>query len=497
MQLGQKVISATIVLSCLTALGRALELLGVLIVARLISPDAFGIVAAALVVMQLTASLTELNISNALIQKSDLKEEDVHTSFTFSVVRGTLITLIMLALAYPVSNLLNQPRIALVIAALGVPHLVLSLASPNTVHYSRRVEPAKPAITVFLGRLIGFLATLSIALTTKSYWAIPIGLLVSNTIIVITSYLIAPYEPKLSLKSARWLFSYAGWMNLLSMTIAGRGQADRFYIGSSLGATVLGVYTLATSIASQLLWATAAPIMNALFAGLSSVQKDTIRLRRGFIRAQQLLVALMMPVGIGLALVAEPLVLVILGPEWQMAARIIAIIAPVTALEMMSVGAQALGLALGQPKQLFLRSLISFVALLPCLVIGVWGLGITGAAWARAFSIFVMIYLYLSLVHRLIDLSVWAQIKSCYRSLLSSAAMVLTVYPLGVYLNSVMPQMNSLLTLTLMVTAGSFTYIFAHLVLWFLSSKPEGPEALIYDLTQKIWNSRKKSNKAL
>ncbi len=485
--LRRKVISATIALSGFMALGRGLELVGTLIVARLVAPEAFGIVAAALIVMQLTASLTELNIYDALIQKLDIMRVDYDTAFTFSVLRGLIISLTMLIAAYPVALVFGEMEIVPVIAALSLAQLVLSLRSLKLAEYARRVEPAMPALVSFFGKLVGFVTTVTLAYATGSYWAIVYGLIVGNVIDTVLSYVIAPYFPRFSMKSARWLFSFTGWMNLFAITGAGIAQFDRFYLGTRLGEAVLGIYTLATSVASQVVWSLAAPIMNALFAGLSSIKDQPERLKSGYLLGQGVIVAIMMPIGAGLAIISAPLVQLVLGPDWMLAVPIISIVAPATAFHMMSVGAHALALALGEPKQLFLRNLIGLGVSIPLVIIGILIAGPIGAAWARAATILVIVFLNLQLAKTLLGLDVHRQFANCARSFASCAVMIGVVYG-AVESNLIVSASEpSWIEIAALVILGGVAYTATHAMMWFLAGCPDGIERIVTKAARRVF----------
>ena len=473
----RKVISATIAMSVFQGLGRGLDLLGTLVVARLISPEAFGIVAAAMIVLQIVSSLTQLNILDALVQRENITKDDYHTAFTFSLMRGIIIVLLMVAVAHPFALSLGDPEIAPVVAAFGLVPFAQSLKSPRLADYNRRVEPLIPVSTDFAGRLIGFLTMLGMALITGSYWAIVVGLFVGAMIGTVLSYFVAPYLPALSLKKARWLIGFAGWMNLFAVTNAMLGQFDRYFIGARFGAQLLGIYTVASSIAGQLLWSLAAPIMNSLFAGLSNVKSDPVRLRRAYLLAQHVIVAMMMPIGVGLALVAEPAIRLLMGPDWLSAAPLISILATATAFQMMTVGTQALSMALGRTQPLFNRNLITLAFNLPAIVAATLLAGATGAATARALTIALLVVLNMGLVKRLISVGFVEQIRTCQRTLLSSLVMVGVVL-LMMAQGVVAPDRPDLTGLAITIMAGGLTYTVTHFALWLMAGCPDGIEAI-------------------
>ena len=476
----KKVISATITLSLFQGLGRGLDLLGTLVVARFIAPEAFGVVAAALIVLQLSQSLTELNITDALVQRDDITRADYDTAFTISVGRGLLITAIMSAIAGPLAASMGNSYIAPVVICLSFAPLLQSLRSPKEAEYLRNVKPLLPAAVGFTGRAVGFLVMLGVVLVTKSYWAIVIGMVLGTALSTFLSYIIAPYLPSISLKRVKWIFSFSGWLNLFTITNAGLGQFDRYFVGTRLGTDILGIYTVATSIASQLIWSLAAPIMNALFAGLANVKNDPVRLKSAYLLAQNVIAGVMMPLGVGLALVSTEAVALVLGPDWSLAAVVIAIIAPSTALHMLTVGAHASAMALGRTRSLFFRNFIALLANVPMVIVGAIYFGVVGAAAGRALTIVLIVLLNFHLARELVHASYIEQFRNTRRTLLSCVAMTGAVLSLSHFWPG-FQNASEIVRLIAMIAVGALTYTAAHLGLWHLEKRPDGVEATILD----------------
>lgn len=474
----RKVISATITLGLFQGLGRGLDLLGTLLVARIIAPEAFGIVAAALIVLQISQSLTELNINDALVQRTDLQLSDYHSAFTISLARGLLITIGMTAAAYPLAVSLENVEITPVVMALSLAPLIQSLRSPKTAEYLRRVEPMVPAAVDFAGRFVGFIVMLLIAGFTGSYWSIVAGIIVGASISTVLSYFIAPYVPSISVEKAKWIFSFSGWLNLFTITTAGIAQFDRYFLGNRLGTSILGIYTVATSIASQLVWSLAAPIMNALFAGLSNVKNEPQRLKSGFLLAQSVIAAVMMPIGIGLALVASDFVYVLLGPDWAVAAIVISIVAPATAFQMLTVGAHATAMALGKTRALFIRNLIAFLFNVPVVVFATIEFGLVGASVARAATIVLVVLLNLQLARKLVGARYTEQVRNSLRTIFSCALMVAAVFAFRHYWLGY-EQLNEVLKIAAVALVGGGVYVTSHFAMWQLQGRPDGIETTL------------------
>ena len=491
--LRERVLSAGLILMAGMAVAKLLDLVGMLLVARMVSPEGFGIVATCLITYQFVAVITQMNTSDALIQRETLEERDLDRAFSLNMVRGLIIYIVLLISSLPISWMIDNPDVIPVLSVMGLGQVLFGLRNPKLVEFKRKVRPLRPALTELIGKTVGFIALAIVAYVTQSYWAIVVGMVFGQLVSVVISYLFAPYRPRLEFRGIGWLLSFSIWFNLNSIANAINAQFDRFYTGYALDEVALGIYTLATSIGTQLIWALAAPLMNALFAGLALVKSEPEKLKNAYLLGQQVIFISMIPIGVGLALIAKPLTLFLLGEEWLAVAPVIAIIAPATALFMLAVGPHSLALAKGRPDKVFWRTAALVLLTIPATIFAITNFGMTGAAWVRALSNFIFVILSLQMARVLSGASIAEQLKNCARPAASVIIMALVVTTFVSNNFGFHPTDASILAIIKIAALGALTYFASSYLLWSFAGKPDGAERFFFNTLQKVLGTKREA----
>lgn len=466
---------------------KVLDLIAMLIVARILTPADFGLVALATATLVIVTALTDLPVTLALIQKPNLERTDCDTAFTLSAVRGVVVFLVMLGLAWGLAALYADYRIVGIISIFGLVPLVSSLTSPMMVRFAREVRFGPQIGIEVVCKTLAFGVTLAFVFATHSYWALVAGPVGAAVAAAGASYAVAPYRPRFDLSRARTLIGFSGWMSLGQAVQALSLQSDRLLIGWLLGKPALGQYTVASDLAATATYSFASPLTSVLFASFSRIQDDPERLRAGYRRAQQLVVAAILPLGVGLAVVADRLVNLLLGPQWSQVAFCVAWLAPFVALQTMIVMVESLALSVGKPRLVLNRNLLAVLIRTPATIAAALVFGLPGAVIARALTGLPVIYMNMRLAQRLLGVPVLTQALNCWRSLASAAIMAGALWTVQAVLRPAHDHadLSDALTLVALVAVGAVVYVSAHLALWRLSGRPTGAEQYLLDLAAK------------
>ena len=467
-----------------TGVGRfVINLVGIastLVLARLLTPADFGLVAIANIAFAITGAFTELSLGAALIQNPVPRREHYDTAWTLNILRAFAIGAVLCISAYPVAVAYDDKRLIEIMYVLGVGALVGGLVNPKLVDFRRKLSFRQEMLIEVANKLVGFVVGACIAYWFRSYWALVIGSLASQVSGLILSYVLIPFLPRFSLEYWRSLFSFSGWLALSSGLSAINYRADHLAIGAVLGTGPLGQYSVGDNLASLPVRESTAPLASVLFPAFSRLQDDTERLREAFLRSQCLLVAAALPVGVGFALVAAPLVQLVLGPQWASAALVIQVLSPVFAAVAFATPLTPLAMGLGQTRLLFARDVLFIVVRYPLIFAGLFWGGLLGLLLARCVSGLSSIAFDIYLARRLAGASVSSQIISSWRALAATCVMAAGVWALGV-LGVSRPVY---LDLALLVIGGAISYLGTTLALWLAAGRPAGPEQEALDLLQ-------------
>lgn len=484
-----KVAFASLVLGGSRVVTKFIDLLSGLIVARFLAPDDFGLIAIVITTLTIVRSCTDLPVSTALVHGGRLEREDLDSAFTLSLLRAVGIAALLLALARPFTILFHDPRMAPAMAVLALSPLAEGFMSPLMAAFAKDVNYTPNALVLFAGKFVGFLVTVALAWWAHSYWALVIGLAVGSVIVAIASNIAAPYRPRLSMKKASGLLHFAGWSTLSAMALTLYSQGDRFFVAGVLGKASLGFYTVGMQLAQASTWAFAGMTIPSLFSGFVQIRDDRARLKAAYAKGQSVLMAVMAPIGCAVALLAGPIVELVLGPKWLSAAPVLAVLGPIMSLQMMVVPAEALAMALGETKAIFIRNSVSLAITIPAVVVGAMAYGLTGAIIARALTCLVGIALNLMMVERFLDEPMWKQIANVWRSLAGVGAMFLVLETALRYGPSHFDGIIGFALVAGYIVLGLVAYAVAHWALWRGTGQPEGAETFALGFGARLFKS--------
>lgn len=467
---------------------RVIQLAITIFLARLLVPEDFGLVALAMTLLLMLTSITELSLFNALIHNREPTRADYDTVFTLSAARGIVLALVMIGGGLLMVAVYNDPRLFAVTAALGVKPFLAGLASPHYVTLAKELSFGKVAFLEGLAATGQLVASVAFAWLTGSYWAIVAGVLAASLIGLVSSYWCAPYRPRLSLAAWRNLMSFSGWMTLTQIVSVIGSRFDNFLAGGVLGTAIFGAYNVGNNVASLVSQSAIQPLERVLFPSFASIVDDKPRLRSAFQRAQSCLIAAGLPLGVGLALVAEPFVYVTLGPQWSVAVTVIQFIAPVLAVQIVFGPANAVAYALGATRTLFWRSSILLAVRLPLVFAGLLLYGLMGLLVARVVVGGLLVStVNLYMVRDLIRVSPLDQLKVAWRSFASAAVMTAIVLAVQSAFPPISSFAHALEMLVILVATGAVSYCGAHAGLWLLTGRPgQGIEAEIATLAARF-----------
>ncbi len=446
-----------------------------LVLARLLTPDDFGLVAIALSVSAIVLAVTELSLAQALVQHRDPSDAHYNTAFTLNMMRAAAVGLIVLALSQPMADFYDDPRLVPLFAAIAVSSLIIGAINPKLAAMSRGLVFWQEFATRSSDKFAGFVVALVVALVWQSYWALILGVLAGQLTSMILSYIIIPFRPRLQLAKWRDLMSFSVWVGLGQAVNTINWRFDQLVLGYFLGNSELGFYAVGDRLAVLPTREATQPVAQAVFPGFARLADDPQRLRSGYQRAQSALMFVSLPIGVGFAVTAEPLVLLAMGEQWLPSVIVIQFLASVFAVQTIASTVQPLAMGLGQSRILFYRSLLNFAIRVPLTLIGLLTGGLLGLLVARCAAGTIGIGIDMTLVRRLIGLSYVEQLSVNVRSLVAVAVMAVAAHVAGLPFDGT-DWSTLVLKAGAMIVTGFVVYPSGVFLLWSLFGRPEGPE---------------------
>ena len=453
-----------------------------IILARLLMPEDFGLVALATGLNAVIVALTQLPIAEALIQTDNLEDDHFHSAFTLGLARGVMLCVVLLIITWPAAAIYNDTRLIPILLLMALNALISGFYSARWPLMQKHLS-FKPAFVMeAASRITSFLVAIPIAYFYRSYWAIVIPITVLQLLSVIITYLYAPYRPRLSTRRVRDIWSFSVWVTLSSMLNTINLRIDTLLIGALLGQRAVGYYSYGDDKAALPSREIGGSMIHLLFPGLTLVKDDPQRLISGFKRIQSLMFAICAPAGVGLALVADDFVLGFLGGKWAPIIPIIQVIAVALAFENLIIPVRPLAMAMGQTRALFRRDVLTFACRTPAIIIGLLMFGIEGVLAARTLSMLVGVGLFLTLARDVAHVPVRDQLAGSSRSIAALGAMALGL--LAFKELAAFEAMSHLSALLTSIALGGALYVMSHAAIWHLAGRPDGPEREVSSILQ-------------
>lgn len=399
------------------------------ILARLLSPEIFGLMGLAQTATSAIETFTRPGVGEALIVRQQSFDEARSTAFTLLVARGVMLS-VLVALAAPwVARFYETEALVPLLQALAAVFVLKGLENVNTIAKRRELEFRKLTYLSQATTWTAFVVTVAAAFWLRSVWALVIGQLASVAFGTLLSYLIIGGRPSFAFRSAiaRELLSYGKFITGASIVLFIASQIDLVMIGKLLGAEQLGFYALAFTV-TQLLTTTLSKAVSAIMMpAYSKLQTDLAALRNAFLRTVSLVMYVVLPATAGMVLVAGPLIEVVYGAQWLPAVlpmRILAIFGLFMSLVALN---GYLFQGMGVPSIAFKLGILRLALIAALLAPMIRWYGIAGAGYAVTIGIFVHWITGTFFLHRhlsVLPAQLWSAIR---RPMLTTLVMALPV----------------------------------------------------------------------
>lgn len=297
---------------------RVLTFLKLAILARILTPTDFGLLAIASLVLAFLEILTETGINIFLIQEKKKLNSYLNTAFVVSVVRGIIISLIILILAKPISGFFNSSGSFNLILLISIVPLVRGFINPAIVQFRKNLQFSKEFGFRSIVFLIDTVVAISVSFTLKSASGLVYGMIAGAvTEVLLTQLFIFPkpkfaYE-KVKLKSivkrGKWI-TLAGVFNYLFENV------DDMAVGKTMSDSQLGIYQMAYKISSLPITEISTVVNRVTFPVYVKIQDDLERLKKAYLKSLGATFLVVVPIGALLFLFPKTIVVTLLGNSW-------------------------------------------------------------------------------------------------------------------------------------------------------------------------------------
>lgn len=435
---------------------RAVSFLVTLVLARLVLPEAFGLIAYATVFIAFTQIFVDQGFSDAIVQCPRLERQHLDTAFWISLLIGILLTGIGVLASARIAQLFHEPQLAPIVGWLSIGFIFSALSSVQQAILRRRLAFKSLALRSLVAISAGGFVAVIMAFLGFGVWSLVAKMLVGGLAGVITLWQISDWRPGFN---ATWshfkeLFSFginivgSNFVDFFSL------HGDDFLIGYFLGPVALGYYSIAYSLLiamSDLLIS----VPNAvLFPTFSRLQSEYERMRQSFCEVAKLQSIVAFPIFIGISIMAPEVVNFLYGKTWNPSIPVIQILMFKGIIQSATYLYSSVIKAVGKPSwRLFIWTLTAILNLAGFFL--VVRRGIIAVALVYVLVGYLVLPLYFLIIKYLIHVPFWTHLQQYIPALCSSIVMIGVVFGLKSIIGN---EVEFYTRMFILVSCGALTY---------------------------------------
>ncbi|WP_299826467.1 lipopolysaccharide biosynthesis protein [uncultured Pontibacter sp.] len=429
------------------------------VMARLLAPEAFGLVSLATVILGFGNYFATMGLNQAIIQKEHLTNANIRAAFTTSVVLGLLCSGAMWLLAPTAALFFENEAVTPVVRVLSVMFVINGLASTAISILQREMRFKAIGILETISYVISYLVVgVILAYLDFGFWALVYATITQMALSCAASYFMVRHSviPIFAWSAYKPLFSYGSRMSFLGILEYVYSQLHIILVGKFLGMHKLGIYTRAHMLVNLPIYNITRTLSKVLFPSFSKLQNDVKKLAHVYLSSITLLAAVLIPVCMGILVSAPELVRILLGEQWGESVPVLQVLSlaiPIGFITMFS------GIVCDAKAELNLKIVITVVYIV--VLIGLFmllrGYGLVGFAAAVLFGEIIRTILFQFAMKRILSVSFGKQLRCYIPGVLNGFAIAVAVHLLSLFLREM--QLPVVVILACQIAACGVIYL--------------------------------------
>lgn len=442
--------------------GKLVSPISTMVLARLLTPDAFGVLVTATMVISFAEIFTDAGFQKYLVQKQFDTDDDLHKStavaFWSNLFMSLAIWLGITIFSPQIARLVGNEGYGLVIAISCICIPLAAFSSIQMALFKRTLDFKTLFIVRIVGILIPLVVTIPLAFITRSYWSLIIGMIARETANAIILTAKSPWKPRwfYDWKVFKGMFSFSMWSMIEAISIWLTGYLDVFIVGSVLSTYYMGIYRTSINTVGQIMALITAATTPVLFSALSRLQDNPEEFKSLFFRFQKLVGILVMPMGVSIFLFSDVITSILLGDQWGDASGFIGwwgLTSSVTIV--LSYYCSEVYRAKGKPKLSVLAQVLHLLFLVPTVLVSI-NYGFEVLCISRSLIRFQMIIVNLIILYYLTTISPIDMFNNIKASIVGSIVMAIVF--------CLLPNSSSIFMNIIFVLLCALAYIIAILM---------------------------------
>jgi len=468
---GRKMVSGTLWMVSMRWTIRLIGLFNTAIIARLLVPADFGLVAVAMVAVDFIITVTDGDIEMALVRSAETNSELQHTGWTLKIVAGIVTWGVIMAIAPLVAGHFGDDRIATVLRIAALRPLILGFENIGVVAFRRDLRFLTEFRYLVAQRLATFVIGLGLVLAFRDYLALAWSMPASGLVTVALSFAVVRSRPRLALKHWQEFWRFSCWQMMFNSARLAGERCDQVIISRLASLDTTGVYVVGFDLAMMPTREIMLPAGRALMPAYAKIAHDPDALATSFHTVLGFAAVIACATGVGISSIAEDAVFLVLGDQWSRAVPFVRWLGIFGAIEGMWLMLDPFLIATRHERALAISNLAFAAITIPVVAVTAGLIGIEAIPIAR---IAVMAVVLCGVFYRVLSwqwISPGAMAMALWRPVVAALAMAGAVHMFHRQGLS-----SRLLSMSLDMAVGGSTYLGVLFALWVLSGRPDGVE---------------------
>jgi lipopolysaccharide exporter len=454
-----------------------ISLVSMIVLARWLGPAQTGLFEKTAIIVSVLELLSALGLETALVQRQTLERKHYDTAWTLNIMRGALMALVMVLLSFRADEWFHAPGLGAILPWLALMPLMQGFENTGMVDIRRNFAFGVEFKWMVGRRIVSFVIAMSLAWYLRSVWALVCASVGSVFASMVLSYILSPYRPRFSLAGWPDLRQFVSWFFGYTTIVAFSGKVDELLLLRFATPMDVAFYRRATDFAVLPSTELAAPMVRALIPALAKMRDTPDERRHLFVKFLSLVMLVAIPCCTGLALLADPLVRVLLGDRWLPTIELMPFIAIGGMTRAYQTCAESAFLA---SNRVDVHAKFTAAAMLwrfPIMTYGLIYHGVKGLAIAMVVATLISLIVNI-FVHRHMGTFGLRDIgRSLWRIIGAVGLMSVAVLMMKPYL----AHQSAFLQLIVLSMIGAVVYILFVWITWQLSGKPDSAEAMVFE----------------
>jgi len=452
---------------------KIISLVSITIMARLLTPEDYGLVALSLVIIGSIQIFFEIGVETSLLRDDKSTKDDFDTAWSLRLIQALSLCALLPILAPYAANYYQDDRLIEIFYLCSLSIFINGFENIGIIKFRKELNFNKDFIFNVVSKFLGTVATISLAFYYQSYHALLIGTIVQKIMNVVLSYSLIDYRPRFTLSRFNSVWAVSKWMLVKNFANYATRNGEYLIVGKLMPMASMGHYRWTQELNGMASQELLQPISRVLLPGLASIQADSKRLYNAYLKSLNFIVSIAIPVILGLGVIAAELIPVLLGggDKWLPIVPLLEVAVFIGFFRALHSLANNLLIIVNKIKYTAYIDMIRTTWVLLMIYPAFQAFGIVGMLYVKVIASAFTVAFYYYLLIKYTKVTLTQLRRAIWRPCVSGLTMSFIVLNFAYF-----PDVHIFIILLLKISLAAFIYTFLMLLLWLISGKPDSFE---------------------